>query len=176
MKLIVGLGNPGEEYKRTRHNFGFMFLEYIEKKYGPLVWKSEFNSLTSDTNMCGKKVKFVKPQTYMNLSGNAVSSIKNYYKIDDSDILVIYDDVDLEFGCIRYRQKGSGGTHNGMKNIVNMLNTENVPRIRLGIGKPKYEKQDLADFVLARFEKEEEEKFNDIFDETFTKLEAFLDK
>lgn len=175
MKLIVGLGNPGDEYKKTRHNFGFLFLDYVQSKTNQVIWKKEFEALTADVILEGKKVKLIKPQTYMNLSGNAVNSIKNYYKVEDKDIIVIYDDVDLEFGSVRYRQNGSGGTHNGMKNVINMLSSESIPRIRLGIGKPKHENQDLADFVLSRFDKKEELKFNDIFGETYIKLKSFLD-
>lgn len=176
MKLIVGLGNPGSEYKNTRHNTGFLFLEYIEKKFFVTYWKNELSSLIADTNINGQKIKLVKPQTFMNLSGEALSKIKNYYKIDNEDIIVIYDDVDLEFGSVRYREKGSAGTHNGMRNIVSLCSGENIPRIRIGIGRPKFENQDLADFVLSRFTKEEEEKLQDIFDETFVKLKTFIDK
>ncbi len=176
MKFIIGLGNPGDEYLCTRHNFGFLFLDYIAEKTQKSTWKKEFDALTLDTYIDNEKVKLVKPQTYMNLSGTSVSKIKNYYKVENSDIIIVYDDIDLEFGNIRYREKGSAGTHNGMKSIVSLCDGENINRIRLGIGKPKYANQDLADFVLSKFEKEEKAQFGKIFDETYIKLKAFLDK
>ena len=112
----------------------------------------------------------------MNLSGNAVSKLKKWYKIDNNDILIVFDDIDIPFGTIRYREKGSGGTHNGMKNIVQMLSSENIPRLRIGLGGLKHEKQDMIDFVLQKFKKDELEKLNtEIFPQAEIKFEEFLD-
>ncbi len=177
LKIIVGLGNPGEEYKKTRHNAGFMFLEYLENKYNLDISKKKFDSKILETNLFNKKVVLVKPQTFMNLSGNAVLMLKNWYKVDSSDILVIFDDIDIEFGNIRYKLKGSGGTHNGMKNIVQMLNTIDIARIRIGIGGPKNKDQDLCDFVLSKFSNEEiYDLKNEVFLSVEEKLREFIDK
>ena len=155
MKLIVGLGNPGKEYDSTRHNIGWLFLDYIASKYNVSISKSSNDSLVAELKINNEKVIFAKPLTYMNLSGNAVSKLKKWYKIDNNDILIVFDDIDIPFGTIRYREKGSGGTHNGMKNIVQMLSSENIPRLRIGLGGLKHEKQDMIDFVLQKFKKDE---------------------
>ena len=131
MKIIIGLGNPGIEYERTRHNFGFMFLEYLEKKYKFKIDKKKSDSLIGECIINYEKVIFVKPIKFMNLSGESVQKIKIWYKVDDKDILVVYDDIDIDFGDVRYKTSGSGGSHNGMKNIVQMLSTENIARIKL---------------------------------------------
>ncbi len=131
MKIVVGLGNPGKEYARTRHNFGFMFLEYLEEKYKFEIDKKKLDSLIGECTINGQKIIFVKPLTYMNLSGEAIQKVKNWYKVEDRDIIVVFDDIDIEFGEFRYRESGSGGSHNGMKNIIQMLSTQNISRIRL---------------------------------------------
>jgi PTH1 family peptidyl-tRNA hydrolase len=176
MKIVIGLGNPGLDYAKTRHNFGFMFLEYMEEKYKFNIEKKKSDSLIGECTINGEKVVFVKPITFMNLSGNAVVKIKSWYKVEDKDILVVFDDIDINFGDIRYKESGSGGSHNGMKNIVQMLSSENIARIRLGIGNLKYPEQDLSNFVLGRFSKDEEEKLGEIFTKTEKKLLEFLDK
>ncbi|MCX8074951.1 MAG: aminoacyl-tRNA hydrolase [Clostridia bacterium] len=176
MKIIVGLGNPGEEYSKTRHNIGWLYLEHLEAKYKFNISKKENDSLIGESNIAGKKVIFVKPQTYMNLSGNAVQKIKHWYKVENEDILVVFDDIDIPFGDVRYRTKGSGGTHNGMKNIVQMLATEQIARIKLGIGGIKHPKQELRDFVLQRFSQDEIGKFKEIFHVADQKLLDFIDK
>ncbi len=177
LKIVVGLGNPGEEYKRTRHNAGFMFLEYLEQKYNLDISKRKFDSKILETNLFNNKVVLAKPQTFMNLSGNAVLKLKNWYKVDNSEILVIFDDIDIDFGNIRYKLKGSGGTHNGMKNIVQMLNTIDIARVRIGIGGVKNNNQDLCDFVLSKFSNEEICNLeNEVFFSVEEKLKEFLDK
>jgi len=177
MKIIVGLGNPGKDYEQTRHNIGWLFLEYLAEKYGTSITKSNCDSLVGEVKVNNEKIVFAKPLTYMNLSGNAVSKLKKWYKVENEDILIIYDDIDIPFGTIRFREKGSGGTHNGMKNIVQMLSTQDISRIRIGLGGLKHEKQNMADFVLQRFKKEELEKLNnEIFPEAEVKFEEFLDK
>lgn len=131
MKIVIGLGNPGKEYERTRHNFGFIFLEYLEEKYKFKIEKKKLDSLIGECTINDEKVIFVKPMTFMNLSGEAVQKVKNWYKVEDRDIIVAFDDIDIEFGECRYRVSGSAGSHNGMKNIVQMLSTENIARIKL---------------------------------------------
>ena len=176
MKIIVGLGNPGKEYEQTRHNIGWLFLDYLSKIYNVDISKNSNDALIGETYVNNEKIIFAKPITYMNLSGNAVSKLKNWYKVDNKDILVIYDDIDIPFGTIRYREKGSGGTHNGMKNIIQMLASEDIARIRIGLGGLKHEKQDMANFVLQKFKKEELEKLeNEIFVEAETKFKDFLE-
>lgn len=175
MKIIVGLGNPGKEYENTRHNLGFMFLDYIKYKYNIEINKKMLNSKIAETTVNGEKVVFVKPQTFMNLSGDAVQKVKNWYKVDTKDILVIFDDVDIPFGEIRYKMNGSGGTHNGMKNIVNMLNSKDFPRLKIGLGGIKHEKQSMMDFVLQRFSKEELNTLDEVFYQASLKLQNFLD-
>ena len=177
MKMIVGLGNPGREYEKTRHNVGFMFLEYLENKYNFCVEKKSLDSKICETMLFNEKVVIVKPQTFMNLSGNAVVKLKNWYKIENNDIIIIFDDIDILFGEVRYKIKGSGGTHNGMKNIVQMLNTQEIPRIRIGIGGARHENEDLCNFVLSKFSKNELERLSsEIFLNAEEKLKEFLDK
>lgn len=156
MYLIVGLGNPEEEYARTRHNMGFDTINRISENSNIKVNKSKFNSLYGTGTIDGKKVILLKPQTYMNLSGNAVRDFMNFYKILPENIIVIYDDLDIEPGIIKIRKKGGAGTHNGMKSVVHEIQTENFPRIRIGIGNPKY-KNDLLNFILTRIPDDEYE-------------------
>ena len=176
MKLVVGLGNPGKEYENTRHNLGFMFLDYLIEKYNFKIETSKFNAKIGEIYINNEKIIFAKPQTFMNLSGNSVQKIKEFYKLDTEDILVIFDDLDIPFGEVRYKLNGSGGTHNGMKNIVQMLNSKNFPRLKIGIGGIKHEKQELINFVLEKFNKSQMEELNLIFDKAYEKFLLFLDK
>lgn len=154
MKLIVGLGNPGEKYKSTRHNVGFDVIEKLIQYYAINDKKEKFQGILWETTVRGEKIIFLEPQTYMNLSGNSLIAVINFYKIDpQSDLLVIYDDMDLPIGKIRIRKKGSAGGHNGMKSIISHIG-QDFYRVRCGIGKPK---NDSIDFVLGKFSKEESE-------------------
>lgn len=155
-KLIVGLGNPGEEYKNTRHNVGFKVLDSFSKKMNVSFDKDQFNGLFAVLMLNGEKIVIAKPQTFMNLSGQFVSKFMQYYNVNIEDLIVIYDDVDTNLGEIKLRTSGSSGGQNGVKNIIELLGTENFKRIKIGIG-PKNTKMNLANFVLAKFSKDENE-------------------
>jgi aminoacyl-tRNA hydrolase len=154
MYVIVGLGNPGLQYENTRHNVGFLTIDYLAKKHNIPVKKLKFKSLYGQGEISGQKVMLVKPQTYMNNSGEAVREIKNYFKFDEDELIVIVDDIDIDFGRIRLKKKGSAGTHNGMKSIIYQIQNDKFPRIKIAVGKkPDY--MDLANFVLSGFNEKE---------------------
>ena len=155
MKLIVGLGNPGKQYEHTRHNVGFDVLYIIGKKLDIKFKKVRHKAHIGEAIVSGEKIVLAKPQTYMNLSGQSLEELSNWYKIDLDKILVIYDDIDLPLGKIRIRGKGGAGTHKGMKSIIKHLKTEDFPRIRVGIGNPPPE-WDLSDWVLSSYNSSEE--------------------
>ena len=137
MYLIVGLGNPGTKYAHTRHNVGFDVLDALSKKLGVSISRERDNALTGECFVGGQKVILALPQTYMNLSGEAVLPLANYYKIPPENLLVVYDDIDLAQGTIRIRKNGSAGTHNGMRSIVGLLGYEDFPRLRVGVGQKR---------------------------------------
>ena len=174
MKLIIGLGNPGREYEKTRHNVGFMFLEhYISKKKLDIYnWQKKFNSLYLQSEINGEKVIFLKPQTYMNLSGEAVRNFVNFFKIDVNDILVISDDLDLLVGNFKLKLNGSSGGHNGLKNIELHLSTKDYKRIKVGISNDK--NMDTKDYVLGKFTKDEIDLINPIIDKIPNIIEDYL--
>lgn len=153
MKVIVGLGNPGKEYEKTYHNIGFLTLDAAASALGAKFSKKMANSLVAEVFYLGQKVLLVKPQTYMNLSGQAVLAIKSKFKLEDKDFLVVLDDIDLPVGKVRFRQEGSAGTHNGLRSIINLLKSNQIPRLRIGIGKD--ERMDLADFVLSKIKNDD---------------------
>ena len=157
--IIVGLGNPGEQYENTRHNVGFKAIDLVAEKLGIAINKEKFSGLFGEGIYNGKKVILLKPQTYMNLSGVSVSEIMDYYKFSLDELLVVYDDIDIEIGKIRIRPEGSSGTHNGMRNISDMLASHDFPRIRIGTGKPMAG-ADLKEYVLAKIPLEEKEEIN----------------
>ena len=158
MKLIVGLGNPGKEYENTRHNIGFMVLDYFP---GNNNWQEKFEALYHDEVINGEKVLFIKPLTYMNLSGNSVIKFANYFNISTDDILVIHDDLDLSVGKYRLKYKSSCGGHNGMRSIIDNLGTESVPRLKIGISREN--NSNVKDYVLGKFSKEEMKLLTDNF-------------
>ena len=155
MKLIVGLGNPTGKYDKTRHNVGFEVIDYLVNQYGIALDTLKHKGMYGKGIIEGKSVILLKPMTFMNLSGESVSGVANYYKIPAEDIIVIYDDINLDVGRIRIRKKGSAGGHNGIKNIIAHLGTQEFPRVRIGVGM-KPGNMDLADYVLSRFSKDEE--------------------
>ena len=157
MKLIVGLGNPGKEYENTRHNSGFAVMDAIADELRVDISQKKFKSLIQTTRINGEQVLLMKPQTYMNNSGEAVIEAVKFYHIDAKDILVIYDDLDLPVGKIRLREKGSAGGQNGMKSIINHLHTQEFNRIRVGIGKDS--RVPVVDWVLGKIRKEDKEAY-----------------
>lgn len=154
MFIVVGLGNPGAKYAETRHNIGFMVVDYLSRMLNVSVNKIKHKALIGECRIGMEKVILAKPQTYMNLSGESVLDIVEFYKLPSENLIVVYDDADLDTGVVRIRPKGSSGTHNGMKSIIYLLNTDDFPRVRIGIGKqPDF--MDLADYVTSKFSKDE---------------------
>ena len=170
MKLIIGLGNPGKKYEKTRHNCGFMAIDFYAAKNN-LEFKNKFEGLFSETTINNEKIIFLKPQTFMNLSGNCVSKFVNYYHINIEDILIIYDDVDFEVGTFKIKRNGSAGGHNGIKNIIECLNTEEIKRIRIGISKNSIP---LIDYVLQKFSKEDYDKVSSILPNISDAIDDFI--
>lgn len=156
MFVVIGLGNPGRAYANTRHNVGFDTIDILASRNNININKIKFKAVYGEGRIGSEKVLLVKPQTYMNNSGITVRDIYNYFKVPIENIIVIVDDIDIDFAAVRVKRKGSAGTHNGLKSIIYLLEDDNFPRVKIGIGK-KHENQDLADFVLSRFSKDERE-------------------
>ncbi len=154
MYVVLGIGNPGKKYEGTRHNIGFIALDYMESKYNIKINKIKHKALIGEGNIGGEKVVLAKPQTYVNLSGESLREICAFYKIPPENVIVIHDDVSLDVGKIRIRKKGSDGGHNGIKSIIYHLKSDEFVRIKLGVGEAP-EHYDLADWVLGKFSKEE---------------------
>lgn len=152
--VVAGLGNPGDEYKATKHNVGFMVIDKFAENNNANFKKSRFNALTADCKIGEKRVLLLKPLTYMNLSGEAISKALNFYKISPENLVVICDDINLDAGKIRIRKKGSDGGQNGLKNIILNLKTQEFKRVRIGIGAKPHPEYDLKDWVLSNFSKE----------------------
>lgn len=176
MHLIVGLGNPDKKYEKTKHNVGFDALDELIDAYQIPSSGIAMKGMYGKGIISGERVMVMKPLTYMNLSGNAVRAFTDYYRIDPAEeLIVIYDDVDLPAGQVRIRKKGSAGSHNGMKSILQMLGTDEFVRIRIGIG-PKPEKWDLADYVLAPFPKEERRSVEEVLAQTPLIIRTILEE
>ncbi|MEE1085860.1 MAG: aminoacyl-tRNA hydrolase [Schaedlerella sp.] len=174
MYIIAGLGNPSKEYEGTRHNAGFQVIDRIADKYNILVDVKKHRALVGKGMVAGQKVILVKPQTYMNLSGESIRSVLDFYKVDEeNELIIIYDDISLEPGQIRIRAKGSAGGHNGIKNIIHHLGGQVFPRIKVGVGE-KPSKMDLADYVLGHFSKEEKEQMEEGYEHAVHALELML--
>lgn len=160
MYVVVGLGNPGKKYEMTRHNVGFNTIDFLADKLNVRVDKIKHKALCGEGNIGNEKVLLVKPQTFMNLSGESVLEIQRYYKVPLSNIIVIYDDLDLPVGKVRIKKKGSAGTHNGMRSILHLIQSEDFPRIRIGIGMPQ-DKSQLINYVVGDFSKAERALINE---------------
>lgn len=176
MYAIIGLGNPGKKYEGTRHNVGYMAIDQMAEIHGVSVEKIKHQALVGQGKIKGEKVILVKPITYMNLSGDAVRAVVDYYKIPIENTLVIYDDIDIPLGKLRIRKEGGSGTHNGMKSIIASLGSKNFPRIRIGIAPEKPIQGSLADYVLGSFTKKECASLSEPLEATVKALEAIVEK
>ena len=172
MKLIVGLGNPGKEYANTRHNVGFNVIDLYLKKNNLFTNKEKFDSKYIKTSINDEDVIFLEPQTYMNLSGNSVRKAMDFYKINVEDVLIIQDDLDMELGKIKLKEKSSSGGHNGIKDIENKLGTNSFKRLKIGISNNKM--IDTKDYVLGKFSKEENDILNKTYEECVNIINDFL--
>lgn len=161
MYVVIGLGNPGKDYTNTRHNVGFDTIDILAKRNKIEMNKIKFKAVYGEGRIGNEKTLLVKPQTYMNNSGVCLREIIQFYKIPLENIIVIVDDIDIDFAAIRVKQRGSAGSHNGLKSIIYHLQDDNFPRIKIGIGK-KHPNQDLADFVLSRFSKEDRQDIEEM--------------
>ncbi len=153
--LIVGLGNPGRQYEITRHNAGFLFMDMLSEKLNVKINKIKYKSVIGEADIAGHRCILMKPQTFMNLSGEAVREACSFYKIPPENVVVIFDDISLPCGGLRIRRKGSAGGHNGIKSIILCLGSDNFPRIKLGVGEKPHPDYDLADYVLSAFSKDD---------------------
>ena len=174
MYLIAGLGNPGKQYEATRHNMGFDTIDCLVEKHNIPQGGVKFNAMYGSGFIGGEKVIFMKPLSFMNLSGCPVQEMAAYFKIDpESELIIIQDDIDLEPGQLRIRKQGSAGGHNGIKNIIAHLGTQEFPRIKVGVG-DKPPRMDLADYVLSRFSKEDREKMEQAFKDAADAVEVMI--
>lgn len=172
--LIVGLGNPGAKYETTRHNAGFLALDVLAGKCGIQVTRMKFSALIGQGTVSGKSVLLMKPQKFMNLSGECVRAAAEFYKIPTERILVLYDDVSLPPGRIRCRAKGSAGGHNGIKNIISQCGSEDFPRVKIGVGAKPHPDYDMADWVLSNFTKDEQAALTPALDNAVAAAETIL--
>jgi peptidyl-tRNA hydrolase, PTH1 family len=173
MYLIVGLGNPGSEYKNTRHNVGFDLIDLLSSQYNIPVDRIKFKGICGDGVIGEAKVILLKPNTYMNNSGESVIEVVNFYKIPAQNVIVLSDDVSLDVGRLRIRSKGSAGGHNGIKSIISHLNTEEFPRLRVGIGSPK---NNLIPFVLGKFDSSDRKKVDEVFKSAALAVDSMINE
>ena len=173
MYIIAGLGNPGEKYDNTRHNAGFLTIDALASKYNIDVREKAHKALIGKGVIEGQKVILAKPQTYMNVSGESIRALVDYYKIAQEELIIIFDDISLEPGQLRIRKKGSAGGHNGIKNIISHLGTNEFPRVKVGVG-AKPQGGDLVNHVLGHFSKEDEKKMDEVLDEAVAAVETIV--
>ena len=172
--LVVGLGNPGDKYFYTRHNAGFLALDYISQKCGAQINRSKFKALVGEATVAGKRVLLMKPQTFMNSSGEAVREAMSFYKIPIENVIVLSDDVNLDVGRMRVRKNGSDGGQKGLRSIITLTASDNFPRIRLGVGKKPHPDYDMADWVLGNLSEEDKKAIFDCFSLAYDGLEKLL--
>ena len=172
--LVVGLGNPGDKYTFTRHNTGFMALDFIAEKCGVRVDRARFKSLCADARIGEHRVLLMKPQTFMNLSGEAVREAADFYKIPPENILVLFDDINFDVGVMRIRRNGSDGGHNGIKSIIYQLNSDAFPRVKIGVGKKPSPDYDLADYVLGTYSDADKKTLFSMFSRVYDGVELIL--
>lgn len=173
--MIVGLGNPGKKYEFTRHNAGFLFIDILCDKYDFSVKRLKFKALIGDVRIGSHRCLVMKPQTMMNLSGDAVKEAADFYKIPPEKIIVVFDDISLDVGKMRIRRNGSAGGHNGIKSIISRLSSENFPRIKIGVGAKPHPDYDLAEWVLSQFSKEEGKTLRTAVDNAVSAIAYMLD-
>ena len=172
--IIAGLGNPGVEYEKTRHNTGFMAVDALSQRFGFSVNTHKFNALIADTVISDKRCLVMKPLTYMNKSGEAISDAMDFYNIPHENIIVIFDDISLDVGKMRLRRKGSSGGHNGIKSIIHNCGSQDFPRIKIGVGGKPHPDYDLADWVLSSYSDNELKLLGEVFDHTARAVELIL--
>ena len=172
--IVVGLGNPGDKYFYTRHNAGFLAMDYISQRCASQVNRSKFKALVGEANIAGKRVLLMKPQTFMNASGEAVKEAMSFYKIPIENVIVLSDDVNLDVGRIRVRKNGSDGGQKGLRSIINEAGSDNFPRIRFGVGKKPHPDYDMADWVLGNFSDEDKKAIFECFVTAYDGLERLL--
>lgn len=173
MYIIAGLGNPGKQYENTRHNAGFMALDALADQLGTSIEEKKHKALCAKAVIGGEKVILLKPQTFMNLSGESIRAAADFYKIDPEHIMIIYDDISLDPGQLRIRKKGSAGGHNGIKSIIAHLGSQEFPRIKVGVG-AKPDRMDLADYVLGHFSQVETRIMEDVVKEAAQAVQAII--
>ena len=172
--IIVGLGNPGLQYAVTRHNAGFILIDALAEKYSVKIDRAKYKALVAEATVCGKRVLLMKPQTFMNLSGEAVGEAARFYKIDPSHVIVLSDDISLDVGKLRVRRKGSAGGHNGLKSINEHLGSEDYPRFKIGVGQKPHPDYDLASWVLSNFSSDEQKALAELKDTVAAGIEKAL--
>lgn len=174
--IIAGLGNPGDKYEQTRHNIGFLALDTLAGKYNIPVKNLKFKALCGQGTIGNANVLLIKPQTFMNLSGESVSEAAKFYKIPKEKIIIIYDDISMETGKLRIREKGSAGGHNGIKDIILRLNSDVFPRIKIGVGAPPHPDYDIVDWVLGTFSEEDKRALIPAIDKVVASIPVFIEK
>lgn len=172
--IVVGLGNPGKQYENTRHNAGFLAIDYIAEKKGVKIDRAKFEGLTAVTELCGKGVLLLKPQTYMNNSGQSVEAAASFYKVAPQNVIVLSDDVNLDVARLRVRKSGSAGGQKGLADIINYLGTEEIPRLRIGVGKKPHPEYDMKDWVLSRFTTKDMEALAEVYPKVLVGIEKMI--
>ena len=173
--IVVGLGNVGKEYENTRHNAGFIAIDALAEKYGARIDRVKFHALVSEATVAGKRVLLMKPTTYMNNSGIAISEAAAFYKIAPENVIVLHDEISFDVGVMRIRRKGSAGGHNGLKSIIAHLSSDAFPRVKIGVGKKPSPEYDLVDFVLGKFSSDDLAKLKNENADIIASVELMLD-
>ena len=172
--IVVGLGNPGKEYENTRHNAGFLAIDHIASKIGATINRAKYHALVAEGEIAGKRVLLMKPQTYMNNSGVAISEAASFYKIPAENVIVLHDEISFDPGLIRIRRKGSAGGHNGLKSIIAHVGSQDFPRVKIGVGQKPTPEYDLADWVLGKMPKTDMEKMAERFADIYSSVEYIV--
>ncbi len=172
--IVVGLGNPGKEYENTRHNAGFLAIDHIASKIGATINRAKYHALVCEGEIAGKRVLLMKPGTYMNNSGVAISEAASFYKIPAENVIVLHDEISFDPGLIRIRRKGSAGGHNGLKSIIAHVGSQDFPRVKIGVGQKPTPEYDLADWVLGKMPKTDMEKMAERFSDIYSSVEYIV--